>query len=128
MGGAPIDLVGLSGVGKYYRIDSFSLEFTRGTIDFDPAAVDYITILNDSASHRTLINKLMFSEPFGAPGDQKAVVINSFGIVATVANIVYFEGGVMNSTIKLTTRNGADFTLGNGTAKVKIKFTRITAN
>ena len=91
MGSSPFELAPVSGPGKYYLIEFILIEFTRGTIDYNAAAVDYIAVLNNSASRRTLIDKNLFINGFGVAGDKAIVPVNAFGMVATIPNVIFFS-------------------------------------
>jgi hypothetical protein len=117
IGSSPIEILPAPGVGKYYEYEGI-VEYTHVTADYN--FVDVVGIIGESSYAGTYI---IFSTPPFAT--DKIVQFSSKSPTYTdsiITDTLVSAGFNLNEKIVLTTYNGNDATLGDGTFKIKLKY------
>lgn len=125
MGYFPVELLPAPGVNTYYDFDKIILEYTHGTVWYaldDP----YLYILSGTTEFH--IPSIFIKQSKNGITDNQAIVAKetTIGYIDSIENITYNQIVTLNGELTITTWNGTDPALGNGTLRVKIYHKTIT--
>jgi len=113
LGNTPIELLPNADANKYYEIQKFILEFTELTTPYT---------FNDAINIYGINSYAYLTESILTSGTSNVTVINNYGSdIATYVdtlNVVNRQG--LGGGIQISTYNGTNPTLGDGTILVKI--------
>lgn len=118
MGTTPIELLPAAGANKYYDVEKIILEYNAGTAYDFSTDFPYISMGNIQKK----INPLLFFDVLDYVG-----IVNALDTAVDVSNEVDIMGVmILNENLKITTWNGTDPTLGDGTLRAIITYTTRT--
>jgi hypothetical protein len=117
MGTTPIELLPAAGANKYYDVEKIILEYTNNTTAYS-LVDDFLRVTYSTLGYS--IDKQVIT----AGMDTICITDSTYSI--SVGNQLFSQALLPNASIELTTDNGTDPTLGDGTLRVKIYHKTVT--
>lgn len=117
MGTTPIELLPAPGANKYYDVEKVILEYTEGDTTYNLNGIDYLKI-NDSSNYGAIpIVAGMLNE-----GSSSYSILSGRNFLGQIdpEQAAYI---LVNSNVQITTTNGNNPTLGDGTLRAIITYT-----
>jgi len=123
MGTTPIELLPAPGAGKYYDIEKIVLEYTHVSTSY--TLNGKIPCVKDGQNYGTItFNGGMFNEGVNTYAILKGDFITNVNADPNGKVVNYYN--IENNNLVLTTFDAGEFTLGDGTLRVKIYHKTIT--
>lgn len=114
MGSTPIELLPAAGAGKYYDVEKIILEYTHSTTAYS-LVDDFLRVTYSTLGYS--IDKQVIT----AGLDVICIADSTYSI--SVGNQLFSQALLPNASVDLTTDNGGNPTLGDGTIRAIVTYT-----